>query len=79
MRRSSWASPAVAACAAFGVSAIPAHAAGLSPAAPSAEFILFGLTLLGVALLRPAQGKACGAGGDRAALKARFAFRRAAF
>lgn len=59
MRRSSWASPAVAACAAFGVSAIPAHAAGLSPAAPSAgfsvlgvpaEFILFGLTLLGVAL-----------------------------
>ena len=60
MRRSSWASPAVAGCAAVCTSLAPALASGLEPAAAGspgisifgqpAEFFLFAATLIGVAL-----------------------------
>src|SRR3990167_6929598 len=60
MRRSSWASPAVAACAAVCSSIAPALASGLEPAAAGSagisilgqptEFFLFAATLIGVAL-----------------------------
>mgnify|MGYP001588553378 CR=1 FL=1 len=60
MRRSSWASPALAACAAVCSSIAPALASGLEPAAAGStgfsilgqpvEFFLFAATLIGVAL-----------------------------